>query len=264
MTSIQKGYVDLDTGQIHWRAGGSGDCLLFIHQAASDSSAFEPVMEQLASQFRVLALDLPGFGMSDFPPKPYSVPEYANVVRNALAALSVTKTSIFGQHGGGAVAAYLAASHPALVEKLVLSGAPLYRLDQAKELLAAFPRIVIKEDGSHLVGFWRYMATWTPPTDEREAEALTYELVGRLRPGPRNIEAYAAVFSFDLAACLKRIRAPALVMAGELAPVRKDVTALCALLQKSCPVIVPNGTNWLEAQPELLASILHDFLTSHT
>ena len=104
------------------------------------------------------------------------------------------------------------------------------------------------------------MATWTPPKDDAEARAMTYELVGRLRPGPRNVEAYAAAFTYDLEGSLRRITTPTLVLAGENAPGVKDLDPVCSFLANAKGAIVPNVGNWLEVEPRVLVDILKDFL----
>ena len=260
MSPTRKGYVSLDHGHVHYREAGDGPCLVFLHQAAADSRAFEPVIDLLANGYRCVAIDLPGFGMSDYAAEALAVPGYAAVVVETLDTLKVESASIFGQHGAAAVATEIAAAHPARVERLVLSGSPLYTKEQGEANLAGFPRLVLKEDGSHLIDFYTYMATWTPPKDDAEAEAMTYELVGRLRPGPRNVEAYAAAFTYDLEGGLRRVSAPTLVLAGENAPGVKDVEPVCSFLADARSSIVPNVGNWLEAKPRVLADILRDFL----
>ena len=260
MIPIRKGYAALNHGHVHYREAGNGPCIVFLHQAAGDSRTFEPIIDLLADSYRCVAIDLPGFGMSDYAPQALSVPGYAAIVVETLDSLGVEYASIFGQHGGSAVAAEIAAAHAARVDRLILSGAPLYTKEQGEANLAGFPRLVLKEDGSHLIDFWTYMATWTPPKNDAEARAMTYELVGRLRPGPRNVEAYAAAFTYDLEGGLRRIAAPTLVLAGENAPGVKDVDPVCSFLAKAKGAIVPNVGNWLEVEPRVLVDILKDFL----
>jgi pimeloyl-ACP methyl ester carboxylesterase len=68
----------------------------------------------------VIAIDLPGFGASDPPPAAWSSDEYAELVRTVLARLGVSRASFIGHSFGGKLSIVLAATHPDLVDRLVL------------------------------------------------------------------------------------------------------------------------------------------------
>jgi pimeloyl-ACP methyl ester carboxylesterase len=61
--------------------------MLLLHgiYAGASSHEFEPIVERLAEQYRVHAVDLPGFGRSERPPLVYSAPLYAEFVRDFAA-----------------------------------------------------------------------------------------------------------------------------------------------------------------------------------
>ncbi len=61
--------------------------LLLVHgiHAAASSHEFRPIFEELAEQFHVVAVDLPGFGRSDRPPLVYSATLYTEFLREFAA-----------------------------------------------------------------------------------------------------------------------------------------------------------------------------------
>ncbi|MGQ3412185.1 alpha/beta fold hydrolase [Natrinema sp. LN54] len=61
--------------------------MLLLHgiYAGSSSHEFEPIVEQLAEDYHVYAVDLPGFGRSERPPLVYSATLYAEFVRDFAA-----------------------------------------------------------------------------------------------------------------------------------------------------------------------------------
>ena len=120
MVEIKRAYVDTSIGQMHYRYAGEGDSLVILHQTASSSEAYEPLMGLLASRFSVVAMDTPGFGMSDAPPRPFTIPDYALVLQEALDGMGIATTSVFGHLTGASIASELAASAPQRVEKLIL------------------------------------------------------------------------------------------------------------------------------------------------
>src|SRR6185312_12344086 len=100
---------------------GSGEpAIVFVHGL---SGCWPNWLEQLAvfsrSQ-RVLAFDLPGFGHSPGHAGEVSMPGYARIVADLLAARGVERAVLVGNSMGGLISAELAAEEPSLVERLVL------------------------------------------------------------------------------------------------------------------------------------------------
>ena len=88
---------------------GSGPPLLLIHGIGSRWQLFEPVLDVLAKQRDVIAVDLPGFGAS--PPDPLvedSVPGYARRVAEFVRELGLDRPEVAGSSMGGGIALELA------------------------------------------------------------------------------------------------------------------------------------------------------------
>ena len=60
---------------------GSGDPLLLLHGWGVSSDLFAPLLDVLAPGRRLIVPDLPGFGATPVPAAPWSVHDYADVVR---------------------------------------------------------------------------------------------------------------------------------------------------------------------------------------
>ena len=73
-----------------------------------------------------LAVHLPGFGPAPAPPTAWSSADYARVMAEAIEGMG--PLVILGHSFGGRVALRLAAAHPQLVSKLILTGVPLTRV----------------------------------------------------------------------------------------------------------------------------------------
>ncbi|WP_394820998.1 alpha/beta fold hydrolase [Pendulispora albinea] len=102
---------------------GEGPALLLVHGCLSSRLVWEDVLPKLATHFRVIAPDLPGFGQSEKPPPAryaYGFNAFAESLVDVVAALGLGRISICGHGMGGSVALTLAARHAALVDKLVL------------------------------------------------------------------------------------------------------------------------------------------------
>jgi len=89
---------------------GAGPALVLIHGIGSRRGAWRPVVERLAAEREVIALDLPGFG--DSPPLPAAVAPgidaYLDAVETFLAANGVERPHVAGNSMGGAISLELA------------------------------------------------------------------------------------------------------------------------------------------------------------
>lgn len=103
--------------------GGASEAppLLLLHGLGQNGfTDWWPVMPLLARTWRVLAVDLPGFGYSSAPQAKLSPTQYARVLERLLARLDIATLAVAGHSMGGAVALRLAADFPARVARLVL------------------------------------------------------------------------------------------------------------------------------------------------
>ena len=62
---IRREFVDLATGQVHYRTAGRSDPILCIHASPGSSRQLVPLLDGLAHAFRVIAPDTPGHGDSE-------------------------------------------------------------------------------------------------------------------------------------------------------------------------------------------------------
>lgn len=95
--------------------------LLLVHGLGQNGfTDWMPVIAPLARQWRVVAVDLPGFGYSSAPQAKLSPTQFARVLERLLAQLAGPPAVVVGHSLGGAVALRLAADFPARVARLVL------------------------------------------------------------------------------------------------------------------------------------------------
>jgi pimeloyl-ACP methyl ester carboxylesterase len=118
-------HVELASGrQAHVIEAGEGDPLVMLHPGGTSALLFLPLIERLTG-LRVLAVDRPGFGLSD----PIELTRHtlrSNVVSwmsQVLDALELEDTALLGSSMGGGWALWYALEHPERVRRLVLAGA---------------------------------------------------------------------------------------------------------------------------------------------
>ncbi len=100
--------------------GSSDQVLLLIHGLGSNAKGWIKNIPVLAENFRVIAVDLPGYGKSDKGYYDYSMSFYALVLKELLLKLNITSAVFVGHSMGGQIAINSALQYPELVEKLVL------------------------------------------------------------------------------------------------------------------------------------------------
>lgn len=119
-------------GRIFARVGGSGPPLLLLHGFPQTHAMWHRVAPALATKFRLVIPDLPGYGASDVPPTdadhtPYTKRAMARVMVEAMDRLGHPRFALAGHDRGGRVAYRLALDHPARLTRLaVLDILPTY------------------------------------------------------------------------------------------------------------------------------------------
>jgi pimeloyl-ACP methyl ester carboxylesterase len=119
-------FIEVDGVGLHWIEQGSGLPVVFVHGAGGMvedllSSRFAPMV---GAQYRLIAIDRPGYGHSDRPRADLAGPEaQARLLHRALAQLGVERPILIGHSWGGAMVLAYAEEFPADVAGLlVLAG----------------------------------------------------------------------------------------------------------------------------------------------
>lgn len=134
---MRRGYVDGPYGQIHFHDAMHGRPLVLLHQAVMTGNQFDNVFAPLVARgLRPIAIDLPGFGLSDAMPFEPTIADYAAVVPVVLDALGIEQAVIAGHHTGALVTNEVAIQFPERVLGNVLCG-PLFIDDEQRAALIA-------------------------------------------------------------------------------------------------------------------------------
>ena len=210
---MRKGYADTPVGQIHYRELGAGPPLLLLHMTASSSVVFERVAPLLAQGRRVIAMDTPGFGLSDPPPGPDgAIEHYGRAAVGLLDALGLAEADILGFHTGATIGLELATAAPARCRSLILAAVLLLE-DAAADREWWRERILKpwRPDGSgeFLAAHLEWIRLYVPPTD---GEFFRSELIARLQAGTDNWWAPNGVIDYDFAGRLAQVGCPLLLL----------------------------------------------------
>ncbi len=116
--------IEVNGIDVNYRTQGEGQTLVLLHGWGADIRCFDRIFRDLAADRRVIALDLPGFGLSGDPAGEWGVGDYAEFVKAFLAELHVDRMLLLGHSFGGRISIKLATDpeFAPRIEKLVLTG----------------------------------------------------------------------------------------------------------------------------------------------
>ncbi|HEY0315129.1 MAG TPA: alpha/beta hydrolase [Sphingomonas sp.] len=147
-------YADVGNGiRLHYLESGPVDApaVLLIHGFGDNSFSWDGWTRVLAPRYHVLAVDLPGHGLSEAPAGFVAEPaRYADVIDAFLGKIGLTRAAVAGNSLGGGVAWQLALRHPARVDRLILVDAAGWPTETLKKPPLAF-RIMQYKAGRDLL-----------------------------------------------------------------------------------------------------------------
>ena len=130
--------------RVSW-SSASGHPIVFVHGLGVSTRYMEPTMVRLADSHSVAALDLPGFGRSEAPPRAFTLGDHAHTLAAWLDARAIDLPILVGNSYGCQVIVECVARFPARAAGLVLNAPtmdPAHRsaLMMIARVLADVPR----------------------------------------------------------------------------------------------------------------------------
>ena len=114
-------FMEVDGHSVHYVDEGSGPVLLMLHGNPTWSFVYRDVIRRLRDQFRCIALDYPGFGLSHAGPGyRYQPEEHAAVTAAFVERLDLSGVTLVMQDWGGPIGLFAAARSPHRFEGLVV------------------------------------------------------------------------------------------------------------------------------------------------
>ena len=278
-------YIDTGEVRLHAVIGGDGPPLLLVHGWPENWYAWRMLMPELARDFKVIAVDQRGIGLSDKPQDEYDTGTLAGDLVALMEALGHQRFAVYGTDTGMPIAYALAADHPEQVERLVVSEAPLPGVSPSPPLFLP-PQLNAK--------FWHLMFNQLPAEvnealvrgreeiffgAEFDASAGTKKLpddvvnyyVDILRSDP---DALRGSFGFYRALNItiaqneerksRRLSMPVLAIGGAESGGEGPGNTMRLVADEVQTIVLPGSGHWVAEQaPEELLAALRDFLDPH-
>ncbi len=102
---------------------GKGESLILLHGGVSDSRYWQEQIDSWSKGFNVIAWDAPGCGVSDDPPKSFSLADYADSLAGLIDHLGIKHPHVLGLSFGGGLAIAFYQRYPKIPQTLILVSA---------------------------------------------------------------------------------------------------------------------------------------------
>src|SRR5690242_18331579 len=121
MNDAEVSQIKIDKYSVAYRVAGQGPALVLLHGFLCDSRCWRNQLAKLSDQFRVVAWDAPGAGLSSDPPDPFTISDWSSCLARFLNALNIEQAHILGLSWGGLLAQEFYRLYPAHVLSLILA-----------------------------------------------------------------------------------------------------------------------------------------------
>jgi pimeloyl-ACP methyl ester carboxylesterase len=212
---------------------------------------------------RSIAIDTPGYGMSDTPSTLPTIPEVADNIVPVLDYLKVRKVVVAGHHTGAAIGVAFAARHPDRTVALIVQGVPLLTDEENAKFLARpdiFHHTPV-QDGSHLNRGFKPAGPDVPVKSPERLAVDTWFVLSSFFAG---YDIFPSVFRYDMWPDVKAIKAPTLILSDAKDIVFQGSTRMAALRPDFTYVAFSQeGEEALMVHPEAWSKMAADFASKY-
>ena len=216
---IRRQYADGRFGQVHlYRIDPERDTgktpLVCLPPNASSGEYFKDFMLEMGRDRTVIAVDTPGYGLSDSPPEPASMKDLALATGDALDALGYGKSAmvdVVGWRTGARIAVELAVQRPDLLRRIVLPRVPYGPPEELERRYSELvvPMTTAEEATKHMMQQWDYWVMRRPEGVSLDRGIENF--VDYMQPGTNHWWAYHSVFTYEPQKRVPLIKQPVLV-----------------------------------------------------
>jgi (E)-2-((N-methylformamido)methylene)succinate hydrolase len=247
----------------YWDGGGEQPPVMLIHGVGADGTSWDQIATALASEFRVLRLDLRGHGHSGHIEGALALSDFVQDVVDVLDACAVSAAHVAGFSLGGMIAQNIALRHPERVRRLVLLSAVAGRTAEERERVQARLAILREQGVAAITG--AAQDRWFTPEFIAGNPDLVDRRMRQLQENhaPSYAAAYTVFSTSDLGDRLHTIRAPTLIATGEhdVGSNTRMARYMQAQIAGSRLEILPRLRHSILVEaPELVTRLLRDFL----
>ncbi|SDR78516.1 alpha/beta fold hydrolase [Christiangramia echinicola] len=152
--------INIKSESIAYTDKGSGDkTLLFVHGLSSNLDSWKKNFEDIAIDYRCIAIDLPGYGQSSRSKTNYSLAEYTDILNALAEKMELENVILVGHSMGGQIAMHSVLKYPEAYEKLILiapAGIETFTEQEATVMKTAYtPAMVVNASDEQVLANYK-------------------------------------------------------------------------------------------------------------
>ncbi|WP_051199679.1 alpha/beta fold hydrolase [Christiangramia echinicola] len=152
--------INIKSESIAYTDNGRGEkTLLFVHGLSSNLDSWKKNFEDLATDYRCIAIDLPGYGQSSRSKTNYSLAEYADILNALAEKMELENVILIGHSLGGQIAMHSVLKYPEAYEKLILiapAGIETFTEQEATVMKTAYtPAMVVNASDEQVLANYK-------------------------------------------------------------------------------------------------------------
>lgn len=239
--------ISIGNLRVNYKIAGEGPAVLILHGWGSKSEKWQRTGELLVEKgLKVIIPDLPGFGKTQQPQKPWGLGEYCDFVEKLTDYFNLESFFLLGHSFGGAVAIKFSLNRPEKVKKLFLAAAACVRKKTFKKrALAAMSKIF---KFFSFLPFYNLLRRALYKFFVRKSDYPYFGGVMR--------DSYLKIIGEDLSEKLSLIKIPTVIIWGEkdeVTPIEEGRFINQRIKESKLAVIPKTGHDLEQQKPEILA-----------
>ncbi len=264
MTPLATSTCDLQGHEIAYHREGTGEVVLLVHGISTYSFIWRKIVPHLSDNYDVIAVDLLGCGASSKQlDQPYSIKNHAQLLKQFLDSLGITKIHFVGHDVGGGIGQVFAVNYPDRLHDLALVNSVAYDFWPVQPIIAmrtpiirqlamatldmGVMRMIIRRGLYHKENLTPELLEyfWAPMTSQQGRKAFLHFAASL--DNQQLLEITDALHQLDI---------PVLIVRGDADPYLSR--SIAEKLAKNIPgselFIIPTGSHFIqEDEPALLA-----------
>jgi 3-oxoadipate enol-lactonase len=254
--------IEMTDGTVGASLSGEGRPIVLLHSLLADRGSFDRIVGPLSQRFRVIVLDLPGFGQSTG----FSggLADFADRVAAAIRhMLGNEKPIVLGNGFGGFVTLQMALRHPALASRLVLADSGAAFSEPGRQAFRNMATAAAAK-GLEAIAETAMRRLFAPEFQADHPDLMAERRAAFLRTDPIVFQAACqALAGLDLRAEVRDLRLPTLVLVGEEDEATPPAMSreLAALLPDALLKILPGCAHVPQLQmPDAFLATIESFI----
>ena len=209
---LKENYFQSDGWKIRYIDVGNGEPVVLIHGLGESIESWKFQIPELSKYFRIIALDLRGFGKSEIPDRINGIKDFVSDVKNLIDHLNIRKANLIGFSMGGVICLAFYEKHPEYVRSMVLADTISHLPPTLLKKTLETRLKILKESGMEKIS--EYIANISFHSKNPELTEFFKDMI-RKNNKDYYTEVTVVILNSDYRHVLPKVKVPTLVLVGE-------------------------------------------------